>query len=488
MMYEGAALGSKGIPTASSHKDLLQTFTQQLSDDDFTYFKKWDRLIDLEADATHSNIAEVWLLQSEDREKSTSNCMSSLCFDPTNSSSDALFDDSQVALISFRRNVQSGLQTPLDNLGLGPGSYVIVSCDSTTFGSHATGNTQPQSRPHMHIVRGFISRTTDSQVVVRASRDDLIRVQKHVARFDLPLFRIDKHEVATGLGTLRQNVVNLFTRDAQPLEKSLQSSSTSRLPWLRDVIVRLQVPVFADKDMQKSMFSSKTTGPVRCQTLPGCDLEELFYEYSDLNDDQRAAADKVFTARDYSLIQGLPGTGKTTVIAFVARLLAAHGKRVLITSYTHAAVDNIMLKLIEKGVAETQEGCPTPAVVRVGKKSSIHPGVSSILASTVATNLETAEDGDRFLTPSAETLRIAVSSARIVGITALSVPRSPLLASEHFDVVIVDEAGQISQPAVIGALMSAHSFVLVGDHMQLPPLVISELAEQGGKSTTTMSY
>jgi DNA replication ATP-dependent helicase Dna2 len=83
--------------------------------------------------------------------------------------------------------------------------------------------------------------------------------------------------------------------------------------------------------------------------------------------------------------------------------------------------------------------------------------------------------------PSVDGLRQTLSSARIIGVTALSVPRSPLLIGQHFDVVIVDEAGQISQPAIIGALMAADSFVLVGDHMQLPPIVRSELAEKGGK-------
>ena len=66
-------------------------------------------------------------------------------------------------------------------------------------------------------------------------------------------------------------------------------------------------------------------------------------------------------------------------------------------------------------------------------------------------------------------------------VSALSAPRSPLLAGQRFDVVIVDEAGQISQPAVLGALMAADSFVLVGDHLQLPPLVVSEVAEEAGE-------
>lgn len=190
-------------------------------------------------------------------------------------------------------------------------------------------------------------------------------------------------------------------------------------------------------------------------------------------------------AEDYSLIQGLPGTGKTSTITFLARLLAAHGKRVLITSYTNSAVDNVLLKLLEKGLGMTGQARSLSAVVRVGRKSSCHPGVYPILAPNVAARLE-AGDGMAentnadHMQPSAESLLKSVSSARIVGVTALAVPRSPLLVGQNFDVVIVDEAGQINQPVIIGALMSADSFVLVGDHMQLPPLVNSELAEKGG--------
>lgn len=49
------------------------------------------------------------------------------------------------------------------------------------------------------------------------------------------------------------------------------------------------------------------------------------------------------------------------------RVLLARGASVLITSYTHSAVDNLLLKLIEEGVP----------CLRVGKPSSVHPGVRS---------------------------------------------------------------------------------------------------------------
>lgn len=44
----------------------------------------------------------------------------------------------------------------------------------------------------------------------------------------------------------------------------------------------------------------------------------------------------------------------------------------------------------------------------------------------------------------------------------------------------MDEASQISVPASLGPLRLANSFVLVGDHYQLPPLVRSKVAMSEG--------
>ena len=73
-----------------------------------------------------------------------------------------------------------------------------------------------------------------------------------------------------------------------------------------------------------------------------------------------------------------------------------------------------------------------------------------------------------------------IDATVIVGVSTLSIPRTPILSILHFDVVIVDEAGQIYQPATLGAIIAAESYVLVGDHEQLP-LVQNQVADQGGK-------
>lgn len=55
---------------------------------------------------------------------------------------------------------------------------------------------------------------------------------------------------------------------------------------------------------------------------------------------------------------GMPGTGKTTTIAALIQVLVAQGKSVLVTSYTHTAVDNILLKVQAGGLQFLRVGRP----------------------------------------------------------------------------------------------------------------------------------
>ena len=50
-------------------------------------------------------------------------------------------------------------------------------------------------------------------------------------------------------------------------------------------------------------------------------------------------------SQDYTLLLGMPGTGKTTTIACLVQVLVARGNSVLLTSHTNSAVDNVLLKL-----------------------------------------------------------------------------------------------------------------------------------------------
>eukprot|EP00955_Chlamydomonas_euryale_P116560 366426-Chlamydomonas_euryale.AAC.24 len=193
-----------------------------------------------------------------------------------------------------------------------------------------------------------------------------------------------------------------------------------------------------------------------------------------LNPDQLEAIRRVLQMRDYMLLLGMPGTGKTTTIVHIIKALLAAGCSILITSYTNSAVDNILIKLAEDHEAlgnatpNDTPRQPDTMFLRLGSASAVHHLVRPYLPG-----------GERHPVASAACIAQLASSARVVGTTCLSA-RHALLARRTFDVVIVDEASQISLPSVLGPLLRARSFLLVGDHYQLAPLVTSQQAQDGG--------
>jgi hypothetical protein len=290
MTYTAAALtySINDESILKSHGALLKQFTGHLLEDDLEYFLKWDRLIDLEADAEHAQVSTAWLIESEKRERETGKCVSSLVFDEENSRDKEYAESySWYAILSFQRSKNSILQTCLSNLGLEPGCHVIVSED------RAIGRKTPLcgQAPRMHIVRGFLHRATDTRVEVRASRDDLARIRTFLKSSfgDVPmLFRLDRDDGAWGTGTLRQNLVNLFTGGIRTSNDSATLLPPARLTALRDRVVRLCAPIY-DERVSDSMFNPHVSLP----SLPGCDMMDLAFEFSELNPDQQAAAEKV---------------------------------------------------------------------------------------------------------------------------------------------------------------------------------------------------
>jgi hypothetical protein len=80
-------------------------------------------------------------------------------------------------------------------------------------------------------------------------------------------------------------------------------------------------------------------------------------------------------------------------------------------------------------------------------------------------------------------VREVVRSARVVCAT-LTGCLHPHLRGETFDVVVIDEAAQALEPACWGALLKGRRAVLAGDHLQLPPTVLSQEACDKGLGVT----
>jgi DNA replication ATP-dependent helicase Dna2 len=255
-------------------------------------------------------------------------------------------------------------------------------------------------------------------------------------------FRLDKDDVTVGITTLRSFLARLFVGSRPSTGGEGHSLGNEKC---RRLIIDLEEPRFS---VQKELFPTSPAGKM---------LEQEFYE--SLNSDQRSAIRLALAAQDYALLLGMPGTGKTATICFLVRLVVSRGGTVLIASYTHSAVDNILMRLLQAGVH---------CLRLASTLDSVHPGVrEACLLQKTAVMTTTADYARELL------------SAPVVGTTCLGV-RNSLCERREFDLCLVDEAGQITIPAVLGSISCARTFILVGDHFQLPPLVLSKEATTAG--------
>lgn len=162
------------------------------------------------------------------------------------------------------------------------------------------------------LSRGFVLGLEADSVVVGLDRSLSEAPWKKPVNVEEALsFRIDKDELATGMGRIRNNLLQLFVANGDGRRRAL--------------IVDLDTPRF--------------NAPVRPRLIP-----------THLNLDQQEAVRMAVAAQDYALILGMPGTGKTTVIAELLKLLVKSDLSILLSSYTHSAVDNILLKVKDAGL------------------------------------------------------------------------------------------------------------------------------------------
>ncbi|MFC6863027.1 AAA domain-containing protein [Halomicroarcula sp. GCM10025817] len=171
--------------------------------------------------------------------------------------------------------------------------------------------------------------------------------------------------------------------------------------------------------------------------------------FIDNNDAQDEAVSLAVGAEDVALVHGPPGTGKTYTLARMVRALIARGDRVLLSAFTNRAVDNAIEALEDQGFTD---------IVRVGTESGVREDMQQY-------RLETGGD------PGECAARL--QSADVVAATTATCGGTAL-QSQSFDVAVVDEAGQLTEPGTLAATTLADRFVLVGDHQQLPPVVQSE--------------
>ncbi len=174
-----------------------------------------------------------------------------------------------------------------------------------------------------------------------------------------------------------------------------------------------------------------------------------------LTDTQYAVYVKALQARDYFLLEGPPGTGKTSTMlrAIVEHLLQSDREVLLCTALTNRAADEICSALAH--LADDGH------LLRMGTlESTEHPDLA--FAAAVRSH-------------SFDQLQAMLDRARIIVATVPYLNANPVLFSlKRFTTAIIDEAAQLVEPQVVGIVSRVERFIMIGDACQLPAVVQQE--------------
>ena len=237
-----------------------------------------------------------------------------------------------------------------------------------------------------------------------------------------------------------------------------------------------------------------------------------FQALTSLNPPQRDAVAFALASRDFGIIHGPPGTGKTTTLAELIYQSVQRGDRVLACAPSNTAVDNLLEKLVSL----------MPSVIRVGHPARVFEKLRGHTLDELVDNdpstdvirdmrrevkdlIRTAEKGFRSRDAHRRRRELFAEAGKLRG-QIRSLERSivqsvidsadvvcttttiddELMSDRDFDMVVIDEACQCTVPSIWQAVLRADKLVLAGDHCQLPPTVLSDEAANAGMRDSLM--
>lgn len=233
--------------------------------------------------------------------------------------------------------------------------------------------------------------------------------------------------------------------------------------------------------------------------------EETSVPTGHLNASQFKAVQAILANDSLTIVHGPPGTGKTTTLVEAVRCLVENGEKVLVSAPSNTAVDHFALGLHKAGLR----------ILRVGNASKANEAIYPFTPEGKLVNDKLRKEIKDLKIRAEEFRKMALKYKRSFGkaereqrsllfkevknireeirkrmiyheeklfLEAQVILGTPValydenLEGLQFNTLVIDEAGQCLEPLAWCIFPLAGKWVLAGDHLQLPPTVLSEKA------------
>lgn len=209
---------------------------------------------------------------------------------------------------------------------------------------------------------------------------------------------------------------------------------------------------------------------------------------------QRRFVRKALGTNDFAILEGPPGSGKTTALCELIIQEIKLGHRVLMVASTHIAVDNILEKLDEFVPDTTMSYNDKYGIIplRIGEEASVLDSMRKYCESQVVeteqkrilhylSKIRNPSDAQKELyalirndVSNKGISKLLIDCANFVCGTMIGILRAPMIqeiqgSAPLFDVVIVDEASKTTFSEFIVPALYGRKFILSGDTRQLAP-------------------
>ena len=259
----------------------------------------------------------------------------------------------------------------------------------------------------------------------------------------------------------------------------------TQLERQRSAIYKLKKMPHADHEAIIRLFEKRekaTWYPPK--QVPENNITEWFV----LKDEKRSGCDEqrhfvkiALATNDFAVLEGPPGSGKTTTILELICQLVRRGKRILLCGSTHVSIDNVLQRLIELRDGHRLLDQVDILPVRVGREEKGDEKIAEFKIDNLIGKDGTKEIKD-------QKKKLLLDAANLVCGTTTGIigayPKFKNLTKKdgkpvvpEFDFMIIDESSKTTFQEFLVPALHAKRWILAGDVMQLSPYTEKENVE-----------